>query len=66
MSGAGAAGVIFIDAVIRRNCNTNRFRPGKIFWANPSLNIFAYLDDSCRNRRSLTSALSGIKKNAND
>nr|DAU47743.1 MAG TPA: hypothetical protein [Caudoviricetes sp.] len=30
------------------------------------LNIFAYRDDSCRNRRSLTSALSAVKKNAND
>jgi len=29
MPGAGAAEVIFIVAVIRRNCNTNRFRPGK-------------------------------------
>jgi len=29
MPDAGAAWVIFIGAVIRRNCNTNRFRPGK-------------------------------------
>ncbi|MER0132258.1 hypothetical protein KD913_02170 [Klebsiella pneumoniae] len=32
---AGAAGVIFIDAVIRRNCNTNRFGPWKYCGAEP-------------------------------
>jgi hypothetical protein len=40
MPGAGAAGVIFIDAVIRRNCNTNRFGPGNIVELSQT-NIFA-------------------------